>query len=129
MTSLDLTLDINNNQEKPTLVLCNRELKKMGEVNDYENLTTPINFNDVDNINFKVNKETCALFDSVVDFKIIYIKELNSYYEIQVSFTSSTLDEKVVTGTYLPNAELSQIMLYNIEIKLHTIQLNMLIQH
>ena len=116
MTSLDLTLDINNNQEKPTLVLCNRELKKMGEVNDYENLTTPINFNDVDNINFKVNKETCALFDSVVDFKIIYIKELNSYYEIQVSFTSSTLDEKVVTGTYLPNAELSQIMLYNIEI-------------
>ena len=116
MTSLDLTLDINNNQEKPTLVLCNRELKKMGEINDYENLTTPINFNDVDNINFKVNKETCALFDSVVDFKIIYIKELNSYYEIQVSFTSSTLDEKVVTGTYLPNAELSQIMLYNIEI-------------
>lgn len=116
MTNLDLTLDINKNQEQPTLILCNRELKKLGAISSYSGLTTPVSFNDVNNISFSVNRENCVLFDSIIDFKLIYVKELNSYYEIQVSFTSSTLDEKTITGTYLSNAELSQIMLYGIEI-------------
>lgn len=116
MIDLNLVLDINNNQEKPTLILCNRELKKQGTINSYKDLTTPINFNDVNGISFSIDKENCVLFDSIVDFKIVYVKELNAYYEIQVSFTSSTLDEKAITGTYLPNAELSQINLYGIEI-------------
>lgn len=116
MIDFNLTLDLNNNQEKPTLVLCNRELKKIGQLNSYTNLVTPINFSDVNEISFTIDKENCELYESVIDFKIIYVKEFNAYYEIQTTLNSSVGDEKNITGTYLSNAELSQTMLYNIEI-------------
>ena len=56
------------------------------------------------------------LWKNLVDLKLIWVKELNEYYQISVS-TDDALDTvRTVTGTSLCEAELSQTMLYGVEI-------------
>lgn len=58
----------------------------------------------------------CALWDSVVDFKLIWCKEWDKWFEIAVVINEDNKTVKSVTATSLAEAELGQIMLYNIEI-------------
>ena len=57
-----------------------------------------------------------SLWEKLVDFKLIYCKEWDMWFEIRVEIDEDTETVKTVFGTQLGQAELSQIMLYNIEI-------------
>lgn len=51
------------------------------------------------------------LWEQIEDFKIIWVKETDEYFEIKVSITDSLELTKTITGTPVPEAELSQILL------------------
>lgn len=67
---------------------------------------------------FVISKEVFEsyLWDKVVDFKLVYCKEWDMWFEIKLDLDESTETVKTVYCTQLGQAELSQIMLYNIEI-------------
>lgn len=68
---------------------------------------------DVSEIN---NMSNVVLWDKITDFKLVYCKEWDMWFEIRVELDESTEAVKTVFCTQLGQAELSQIMLYNIEI-------------
>lgn len=67
---------------------------------------------EVENVeNLKMN-----LWEKVTDFKLVYCKEWDTWFEITVELDEETETIKTVFGKQLGQAELSQLMLYNIEI-------------
>lgn len=57
-----------------------------------------------------------SLWDKVTNFKLVYCKEWDKWFEITVELDEETETVKTVFCTQLGQAELSQLMLYNVEI-------------
>lgn len=103
------------------LILSNKKLDKICEIQNAREFT----FNDNDNsanegsctVYKSLNNNECTRWDDIIDFAVVYIKEKNEYYEIKCSENeSSNVIKKTLTLTSLCEAELSGIMLYDIEI-------------
>lgn len=62
------------------------------------------------------NKSITYLWDEIVDFKLVYCKEWDLWFEINVELDESAEITKTVFCKQLGQAELSQILLHNIEI-------------
>lgn len=113
--------DLVNNLEPLTIILANRGGDKFGQlkIND-DSVELTDRLNDVSEISFTVNKyvdeEIVLLWDKIVDFKLIYCKEMDMWFEIKVELDEATETVKTVFGTQLGYAELSQIMLYEMHI-------------
>lgn len=113
--------DLVNNLEPLTIILANRGGDKFGQlkIND-DSVELTDRLNDVSEISFTVNKyvdeEIVPLWDKIVDFKLIYCKEMDMWFEIKVELDEATETVKTVFGTQLGYAELSQIMLYEMHI-------------
>lgn len=119
--AIDIKFDLTGNPEPPTIVLANRNGNKLGQLKvNTESIDLSDKFNDASEISFTVNKyidnEIVPLWDKIVDFKLIYCKEWDIWFEIRVELDEETESVKTVFGTQLGYAELSQVMLYNIEI-------------
>lgn len=115
----------NNGTIEPfTIILSNRNQDHLGEIVNTEAVNYTGNFNSADELSFTVNKimngREERLWDEIYDLRLIYIKELNEYFEISVSFTDQTYLVKTITAKSLCEAELSQTMLYDIEINTET---------
>lgn len=111
----------NNNMIIPfTILLANRNQDILGEIVNASGVNFTGNLNTADELSFTVNKTLNGydevLWDEIYDLRLIYIKELNEYFQIAVSFTDQTYLTKTITATSLCEAELSQTMLYDIEI-------------
>lgn len=116
--AVKINFDKSNNVIEPTLVLGTRRGRKLGKVPAYD-----IVFKDCLNRNselaFKVNKANCAndkFWEQIVDFKLIWVKDWNKWFEIYVEIDDGVDTVKTVTAISLGEAELSQINLYNYEI-------------
>ena len=120
--ALNIKYDVAGNPEVPTLLLATRngtilgQLKVEEESVDFEN-----NFNNASELSFTMYKyidgELNHLWDKTVDFKLVKYKELDMWFEIKVELNDSDDDvTKIVYGKQLGQAELSQIILNNIEI-------------
>lgn len=114
-----------NNQNKiecPTLVLQNKSNHNYGAIIDYNSLTYKQSFNAPNEISFTVYKgehpseHQKNIWDNLTDLKVVYIPEFKEKFEISVQKTISNTKTKAITGTALAEAELSQILLRNIEI-------------
>lgn len=119
--AINIKFDLLNNPEPPTIVLANRNGNKLGQLKvNTDTIDLKGKFNDANELSFTVNKyidgEITPLWDKVVDFKLVYCKEWDAWFEITVELDEATETVKTVFGTQLGQAELSQIMLYNIEI-------------
>ena len=119
--AINLKFDLTGNPEPPTIILANRNGNKLGQLKDNEDsIDLSDKFNDASELSFIVNKyidgELTPLWDKLVDFKLVYCKEWNMWFEIKVELDEETESVKTVFCTQLGQAELSQIMLYNIEI-------------
>lgn len=103
-----------------TIVLANRSLTHQGQICNVKDFVCKANLNSADEISFTVHKELDdkaeRLWDKIVDLGIVWVKELNEYFEICVNISESTSLIKNITGTSLCEAELSQTLLRNIEI-------------
>ena len=62
------------------------------------------------------DNKTTNLWDKVVNFKLVYCKEWDMWFEIKVELDEKLDTVKTVFCTQLGQAELSQIKLYGVEI-------------
>lgn len=119
--AIKIKFDLVGNPEPPTIILANRNGNKLGQLKvNTDSIELVDKFNDASEISFTINKyideELTPLWDKVVDFKLVWCKEWDAWFEIKVELDEETETVKTVFCTQLGQAELSQIMLYNIEI-------------
>jgi len=117
-----------------TIVLCTRDYRKLGQLTGLKGVHYACHDNSPNEISFSLTKHDLlaingntnddialylkiknALWEQIEDFKVIWLKDTNEYFEIKVSTNDSFETSKTITGTPIPEAELSQ-MLLSIEI-------------
>ena len=114
--------DIGHNIVNPTIVLCHRyfssatPLKSKGIIYPVDEFEITPDMHQTNELSFKIYKNSCAVWDDVTDLSVIYIPEYNEYFQISVDKDESSSTVKSITGQNLGVAELSQTMLYDIEI-------------
>lgn len=118
--SIKIEFDGQHSPRIPTIVLASRNGKKIGVLNTIDNISVKDSIDDACEISFDVYKyfdnEICNLWNDIKDFKLIWCKEWDKWFSIEVKITESKNTVKNIVGTDLGEFELSQIMLYNIEI-------------
>lgn len=128
----------NGRFEDYTIILSTRDHRHLGQISGIqsESINGTFNLNSADNFTFTVSKhdfikdlnylsddmykryiifQNC-LWNNIVDFKFIYVKELDEYFEIRVSLNDGETTEKTVTCTSACEAELSQYNIDSLEI-------------
>ena len=117
--AIKINFDMAHNPEEPTLILAKRNGDKLGlikaksvEVSDAMKDASEITFNVYKYIDNKVYD----LWEQITDFKLVHCVEWDVWFEIKVELDEATETIKTVFCTRLGQAELSQIMLYDIEI-------------
>lgn len=117
--AIKIDFDAAHNPQSPTIILAKKNGDKLGRLDAVEIESTD-SMNDASEISFKVYKTVDDnknnLWDEIVNFRLIYCLEWNQWFEITVETDEDTKTVKTVTGINLGRAELSQIMLYNVEI-------------
>lgn len=117
--AVKINFDVNGIPEKPTLILANRSGNKIGQINA-QSITVGDSLNDADEITFKVykylNGQKDVLWNQIKDFKLVYCKESNLWYEMTVTIEETNETIKTVSCTQLAHAELSQINLYEFQV-------------
>lgn len=117
--AIKINFDAAHNPEMPTIVLAKRNGDKLGQINA-KAIAVSDSMNDGSDITFNVYKYIdgvkCNLWEQIVDFKLIYCVEWDMWFEISVELDESNEIVKTVFCKRLGHAELSQIMLYDIEI-------------
>ena len=119
-----IEIDMNGEIVQPIIVLCTRSGKKIGVIENVQALRCNHPMNDVAEISFDVYKEVDGVknpfWEQIKDFKFIYlpsVKDLRyKWYEITVSIDEDDETIKHITGIHANEAELGQLMLYEVEI-------------
>lgn len=116
---INFTYD-NGTIEPYTIVLVQRDYTKLGQISNISHFKYTGNLNSANEISFNVNKffneHEEVLWDEIFDLRLVWIKELDEYFQITVETTDKKYMEKTIVGTSLCEAELSQVYLHNIEI-------------
>lgn len=103
-----------------TFVLSNKGLNKLHIINNVSDVVIHPNFNSADEASLtvrkKLNDKITNGWDELIDLKVVYVPEIDEYFEARISISDSIETTKSITLTSLCEAELSQINLYNIEI-------------
>lgn len=124
---MKINLDPANKPIPPTLVLANKSgdiigtikqtgLKQSFSMNNAGELNCVISKNANKNNFTTYNGVQMPIWDQIKDFKLLHDTDHDIWYQISVNSNDSNGITKDVTGTTLCEAELSQIMLYNVEI-------------
>lgn len=94
-----------------------RSAVKYGSL-QYNGLKAKINFNSYSELSFNVDKALCSedLWGKLVDFKLIWVKDWNVCFEINVDINEDNGISKTITAKSLGESELAQVNLYNIEV-------------
>ena len=119
-----LEIDVDGSLIVPTVVLCTRSGKKIGALQNIQGLKRNHPMNDVAEMSFDVYKYVDGkkepYWDSIKNFKLICLptESDNKYkwYEITVNIDETTDTIKHVTCIHANEAELGQLMLYEVEI-------------
>ena len=117
--AMKIPFDASGNPEELTFILAKRNGQKLGQINALhvhigDDLKKAAEFS------FQVykefNGEVDSLWNYIRDFKLVWVQDCDMWFEIHLDLTHSNEVVKTVYGVRLGEAELSQIMLYNIEI-------------
>ena len=121
--AIKIKFDAAYNPEPPTVILAKRSGYKLGILNA-KSIEVRDVMNDASEISFTVHKnidgKVCHLWNEIKDFRLVFCPEWNMWFEITVELNETNDSVKTVTGTQLGVAELSQTMLYNIQINTET---------
>lgn len=103
-----------------TIVLSGRRKNHYGQIINTEGIKYAAKLNAANELYFIVHKEadgkTERLWNEILDLRLVWVKEINEYFEIQITINESDANTKIITGKSLCECELSQINLYNMEI-------------
>ena len=117
--TIKINFDTAHNPEVPTLVLAKKNGDMLGKINA-KSIEVSGSLNDANEITFNVHKHIDGkedlLWDEILNFRLVYCVEWNQFFEITVEVDESNETVKTVFCTQLGQAELGQIMLYDIEI-------------
>ena len=118
--AIRIKFDKDNNPLPPTLVLANRNGNKLG-VLPAVNLNLHADMKEADELQFRVykydNGAINPLWYRLLDFKLVWCPEWDIWFEIAVDVSDGSSGiYKNVSAKSLGEAELSQIMLYDIQI-------------
>ena len=119
-----LEIGVDGNLITPTVILTKRSCKEIGVIRNIKNFRANHPMGDTAEISFDVykyvngEKELC--WDSIKDFKFVLLPTVSDnrfkWYEITVNIDETTDTIKHVTGIHANEAELGQLMLYEVEI-------------
>lgn len=119
-----LNFDTSGNVEDITFVLATKNGDKISNITNVTDIVTKHAMNSYSEFYFNAHKElnrnTLRCWNDIKDFKLMWIPEWDMWFETYVEIDEENEDIKKVTGKSLGEAELSQIMLYNIEINTET---------
>ncbi len=114
-----IKFDNTHNVIQPTFVLATRSGHKLGSI-PATNITVSDSFNSRFDLEFQVNLydngKKYHLWDKITDFKLVWCKEWDVWFEMYVTVQDDDDTVKNVSCVSLGEAELSQTNLYNIEI-------------
>ena len=127
--AIRIRFDSSKNVIQPNFVLATRNGKRIGSIPAYD-VSLSDGMNESTSVTFRVNKLDCVpldgivdgetIWDSLVDFKLMWVKDWNKFFEVYVKINETEATIKDVTATSLGEAELSQILLHNININNET---------
>lgn len=114
-----IKFDNSHNVIHPTFVLATRKGKKLGVI-PASNISVSDSFNSHFELSFQIYKTDngieCPLWDKITNFRLVWCKEWDVWFEIYVEIVDENGTIKNVSCVSVGEAELSQINLYNIEI-------------
>ena len=114
-----IRFDNNHKAITPTLVLATRSGLKLGAL-PATGISVSDNFNTSFDLSFSVykfdNGVAYPYWDSITDFKLVWCKEWDVWFEIYIQVQESNDTVKSIQAKSLGEAELSQIILHDIEI-------------
>ena len=117
-------MDTSGNVEDISFVLAKKNGDKLGNIVNVDNIVAKHSMKEASDITFaahkKMNDNIIKCWNDIKDFKLVWIPEWDMWYEITVEVNEEDENIKNVSGTSLGEAELSQIMLYGIEINTET---------
>ena len=120
---MKLTFDSQHNPLPMTLVLAKKDGTKLGALPAHH-LKVAAEFNSVWNLEFSVYKKECVgkldIWDDIVDFKLLWLKEFDLWFEIHVQTGDGNVCVKHVSAKSLGEAELSQTKVFNLEVNTET---------
>ena len=126
-----IQLDPSGQPQRFTYILSRRDHTHLGQLNNVLEDEYLENLNGADEISFVLNKptgneleqmseeereQTMFLWNELVDFKFVYVKEVDEYFEIYVSIDDEQNVIKSVSGIGAAEAELGQSIIYGLEI-------------
>lgn len=123
---------INGRVEDYTIVLSNRGHQHIGQLQGLKGIGRSCNLNSANEFSFDVYKYKLVpekgypykdiesyrekIWNQIIDLKLIWVKELNEYYQIKVSIDDGNDTVKRITATSQCEAELSQLNLDGFEV-------------
>lgn len=119
-----LRMDTSGNVEDISFVLAKKNGDKLGNITNVDNIVTKHSMTEASEFIFaahkKIGDSIIKCWNAIKDFKLVWIPEWDMWYEITVEVNEKDENIKNVSGKTLGEAELSQIMLYGIEINTET---------
>ena len=116
--AIKIKFDSSHNPIQPTFVLSTRSGHKIGYIPAY-NISISDTFNSKFDLSFQVNKYSngtiYSYWEDLSDFKLVWCKEWDVWFEIYVETQDNNDLTKNIDCVSIGEAELSQINLYNIE--------------
>lgn len=118
--AIQIKFDAERRPALPTFVLATQSGVKLGALNNIDNVVLTDSLVEASEISFDVYKQlgdiTCNLWDKIKDFRLVWCKEWDKWFSIEVKVTENASIVKNITAKTLGETELSQIMLYDVEI-------------
>lgn len=119
-----LRMDTSGNVEDISFVLAKKNGDKLGNITNVDNIVAKHSMKEASEFTFaahkKIGNSIIKCWNDIKDFKLVWIPEWDMWYEITVEVNEKDENIKNVSGKTLGEAELSQIMLYGIEINTET---------
>lgn len=119
-----LRMDTSGNVEDISFVLAKKNGDKLGNIVNVDNIVAKHSMKEASDITFtahkKIGDNIIKCWNAIKDFKLVWIPEWDMWYEITVEVNEENENIKNISGKTLGEAELSQIMLYGIEINTET---------
>lgn len=116
MSATYINFDSAGNIEIPTMVLSYRNAKIIGVIGNIEGLNVSDSLGNPTEFTFDVHKTLCKVWKQLIDYRLIWVPEWDKWFTISVQLSEDSTTLKTVTATHLPEADLGQLNLYNIEI-------------
>ena len=117
-------MDTSGNVEDISFVLAKKNGDKLGNIINVDNIVTKHSMKEASEFIFaahkKIGDSIIKCWNDIKDFKLVWVPEWDMWYEITVEVNEKDENIKNVSGKTLGESELSQIMLYGIEINTET---------